>query len=131
MNDWVGGILRIQSAKAKGRRACQEAKDIIVRTAQKYIEEDDVIVVSSSVCGEDLLLSPLAKTIFPFCFEVKNQERLNVWAAIEQAQDHAEKEYPKYQPMVVFRRNGEPLRCIVDFNLFCEYVVKAHNAKLP
>ena len=36
--------------------------------------------------GEDILLSPAARKLFPFSVECKNQEKLNIWSSLEQAE---------------------------------------------
>ena len=62
---------------------------------------DDIVIQTTSVGGEDLILSRAARRVFPFSVEGKNQERLNIWSAIEQCENNA-KGHP---PAVVFRRN--------------------------
>lgn len=53
--------------------------------------------------GCDVKLSSAAKAKFPFAVECKNQENLNIWAALRQAEDHASKS--DTIPLVVFTRN--------------------------
>jgi len=53
--------------------------------------------------GCDVKLSSAAKAKFPFAVECKNQENLNIWAALRQAEDHATKS--NTVPLVVFTRN--------------------------
>ena len=62
---------------------------------------DDIVIQTTSVGGEDLKLSPAARRVFPFSVEGKNQERLNIWSAIEQCENNAN----GHPPAVVFRRN--------------------------
>lgn len=114
--------MRTSSAKAKGRRACAEAKAMLLLHAMDHLEDEDVIITSSGATGEDLMLSPKARKRYPYCFELKNQERLNVWDAITQAQQHCHGRTDR--PVVVFKRNNTHLRCIIDFSLFCELVNK-------
>jgi hypothetical protein len=119
---WLRKV-KTSSAKAKGRRACAELRDALL-AAFTTLHEDDIRVTPSSVPGEDLFLSPLARSLFPFSPEVKNQEALNIWAAIKQAREHSDKSKEKHSPLVAFKRNGEPLRVILeleDFLKFLEY----------
>lgn len=95
--------MRTSSAKAKGRRLCA-AFAVVVRKITG-LEMDDVRVTPSGVTGPDLQLSPLAKKRFPFEVEAKNQESLNIWAAIKQAEEHAK--VGGGIPMVVFARNNQ------------------------
>ena len=78
------------SAKAKGRRACQKLREELLK-AFPELQPKDIRVTPSGVTGEDLLLSPKAEQVFPYVVEVKCQERLNVWKALEQAREAADK----------------------------------------
>lgn len=101
---------------------------MMLAATKDWLFEDDIVVTSSSVTGEDLMLSPLARKIFPYCFELKNVEKLNVWTAIKQAQNHCGDK--PFLPLVVFRRNNHPLRVVVDFEHFVELVSKYAKATL-
>ncbi len=63
---------------------------------------DDVTVTPSGVNGVDLHLSSIAKELIPMVFEVKNQERLNIWEALKQAKSHVT---DQEIPILAFRRN--------------------------
>lgn len=83
---------RGRASKAKGRTAvlavaCQ------LREAFN-LDEGDVFVKATSQLGCDLHLSPLTEQHFPFSIEVKNQEALNIWAALRQAEENATPERP-------------------------------------
>lgn len=106
--------MNTSSAKAKGRRAAQEVKDILHQFAPD-LEEDDIIVTPSGVPGEDLRLSPLARKHFPFVIEVKNQETAKIWAWMKQAHSHKQKDYT---PLVVFKRNRESLKVCLELEDF-------------
>lgn len=97
--------MRISSAKAKGRRACEEVKELLEKYAPD-LREGDIRVTSSSVGGEDLLLSPRAKELYNFAVEVKNQESLNIWASFEQAETHVKGEET---PILFYKRNRSEL----------------------
>lgn len=101
--------MKTSSAKAKGRRLAQLVRAKLLECA-KDLEGGDIIVTPSSVTGEDVILSPKAKVQIPFAIECKNQERVNVWDAFEQAKTH-----PKNgeTPLLVIARNRtEPLAVI-------------------
>lgn len=92
--------MKTSSAKAKGRRLQQHVRDTLIETFG--LHEDDVLSRSMGASGEDLHLSPAARSHFPFSVECKNQERLSIWKALEQAEENAgEGSYPA----VVFKRN--------------------------
>jgi hypothetical protein len=93
--------MKTQSAKSKGRRLQQQvAKDI---TESLLLEADDARSTSMGAAGSDVLLSPKAQKDFPFYVECKNQESLNVWSAIAQAE--AGSVGSGLHPLVVFKRN--------------------------
>jgi predicted RecB family endonuclease len=104
-----------RSGKAKGQRASKEVAALLLAHAPD-LSPDDVRVVPSGVPGEDLWLSSKAREGYPFAVEVKNVEKLNFWEAIRQAEAHAKG--TEYLPVVVFRRNNEKLRIILDFEEF-------------
>jgi hypothetical protein len=107
--------MKTASAKAKGRRAAVEVKKTL-RTTFPSLEEDDILVTSSGVNGEDLVLSPKARKLIPLCFEVKNQEKLNIWKAIEQSKTHVK--HAGLVPVVVFKRNNTPLHVVLKWEDF-------------
>jgi len=56
--------------------------------------------------GEDLMLSPAARLLFPYSIECKNTETLNVWAAWKQACANA----GEHEPLLIIKRNrAQPL----------------------
>ena len=111
--------MKTSSAKAKGRRACQELRDLILKRYPS-LQADDVRVQSSGSTGEDLLLSPAARAILPLTFECKNVEALNVWAALKQAAQHAEA--TQYMPALAFRRNHSELYVAVRAEDFLKLI---------
>jgi predicted RecB family endonuclease len=117
--------LKPRSAKSKGRRASLEAAQVL-RSHAPDLSPDDIRVVPSGVPGEDLWLSSKARGYYPFAVEVKNVEKLNFWDAIRQAEAHAKG--TEYLPVVVFRRNQEKLRIILDFETFIK--VWRNNGKV-
>ncbi|MCB9228623.1 MAG: hypothetical protein H6618_03345 [Deltaproteobacteria bacterium] len=70
----------------------------------------------SGVQGEDLQLSPRAREVLPFSFEMKNRERLNIWETMEQARRHSEKS--GYRAVAVFRRNRAPFHVCMELDSF-------------
>jgi hypothetical protein len=94
--------MKSRSAKAKGRRAVAELRDILLEAAPE-LEAGDLVVNPTSLPGEDLYLSPRARSRFPWAIEVKNVERLNVWDALSQAENHGEKSGGT--PALFFKRN--------------------------
>jgi hypothetical protein len=89
-----------QSSKAKGRSACEAVQRALL-AANPDLAEADVFIKATSQIGVDLHLSPKARAWFKYAIESKNVERLNIWEALQQAEDNASPESP---PIVFFKR---------------------------
>jgi len=68
--------------------------------------------------GEDIVLSPAAKRVIRYSFECKNQERLNLWSSLEQAETNCEGR----NPVLVFKRNRSKIYVAVEFDHFIELI---------
>jgi len=66
--------------------------------------------------GEDLMLSPLARDLFPYSIECKNQEAINVWAAWQQATANA----GDHEPLLIIKRNRAQPLAVVDAKHFVQ-----------
>jgi len=112
--------MKPQSCKAKGRRL-QQAVASIVR-AYLNLPEPDAVSTSMGKTGMDIQLSAAAREKFPYAVECKNNEHLNIWKALEQAQMNAESENLK--PLVVFTRNRDQMYAALPLRDFMELVSK-------
>lgn len=110
--------MKTKSAKAKGRKLAALVRAKILEMAPD-LEGGDVLVTPSGVTGEDVFLSPRAKSRFPFAVECKNQERVNVWDAFEQAKTH-----PKCgeTPLLVICRNRTEPLAVLSLDAFLKLV---------
>lgn len=106
--------MKSASCKAKGRRL-QDAVAGAIREAFG-LPASDVWPMLMGGNGMDIRLSEKARALWPYATEVKNQERINIWAAIKQAEEHADKE--KLSPLVVFSKNRERAYVVVSFEEF-------------
>ena len=97
--------MRTSSCKAKGRRLCLKVKEEL-HTWAPDLQPDDIMLPAGSQPGRDIHLSPAAKALYPLAIECKMQESLNIWAALKQAQTHAEGSTDV--PLLCFSRNREP-----------------------
>lgn len=118
--------MRTSSCKAKGRRLCAEIKAMMHKYAP-LLHDDDIRVTPSGCTGEDLLLSPAARLVFPITVECKNQESLNIWSALAQAEAHANG--TGYIPTMFFKRNRSRLFVALDAEQFVALMSKhkQHN----
>jgi hypothetical protein len=112
--------MRTSSAKAKGRRACQEVVDLIL-SSFPGLTELDVSVTPSGVTGVDVKLSQRAFDALPFAIECKNTESIQIWQALEQAKSHVK---GAEMPLLFFKRNRSELFVTLSaknfFKLLCE-----------
>ncbi len=94
--------MKTSSCKQKGRLACQLVRDALYRWAPD-LRPGDIEVTSSGCTGEDLKLSPAAREVYPYVWEVKCQESLNIWASLAQSESHLKSE--SQTPLLAFKRN--------------------------
>ena len=106
-----------KSSKAKGRRLQNFVRDKLRDIYTPELHEDDIKSQTMGMTGEDIVLSPAARSICPFSFECKNVERLQMWRAIEQCEtnrpDHS-------TSAVVFKKNGKEPYIAIPFSVFCD-----------
>lgn len=111
--------MRVQSAKAKGRRLQQWVRDKLIEMLD--VHPEDIESRSMGAGGEDLIMARAARQKFPYSIECKNVEKLNVWEAYEQAQANS----GDYEPIVVMKKNGKKPLVVVD----AEYYIQLHGDK--
>jgi hypothetical protein len=92
--------MKTSSAKAKGRRLQQKVATDIQN--DHYLPETDVVSTSMGAGGVDVQMSAKAIEACPISPECKNQESLNIWAAMKQAEANC---LDGTHPVVVFTRN--------------------------
>lgn len=109
--------MKTSSAKAKGRRLQQWFRDLLIE--QLNIHPEDLESRSMGASGEDLIMARAAREAFPYSIECKNQEKLNVWDAYDQASSNSK----DYEPIVVMKKNNKKALVVVD----AEYFVKLHE----
>lgn len=107
--------MKSRSAKNKGVRLQNTTRDAILK-AFPTLEPDDVRTATMGAGGEDILLSPAARRCVPLSIECKNQERLNIWSALEQA------ERGQYPGAVVFKRNRSKTYVALELNALLEFL---------
>jgi len=76
--------------------------------------------------GEDVMLSPKARAIFPYSIECKNVEKLNLWEAWKQAEANA----GGYEPLLIVKRNRQKPLVVVDAEHFIGVLNEDDSASL-
>ena len=107
--------MKPRSAKNKGKRLQNKVRDLILEKFNT-LEPDDVRSITMGDSGEDILLSPAARRKFPFSVECKNQEKLNIWSSLEQAETNS----GKHIPIVIFKRNRSKTYVALEFEKLLE-----------
>jgi hypothetical protein len=111
--------MRPQSAKAKGRRLQQWVRDQLIEHLE--VHPEDIESRSMGAGGEDLIMARDARQKFPFSIECKNQEKLNIWDAYEQACANS----GDYEPIVFIKKNGKKPLVLID----AEYFIKSRTSQ--
>ena len=84
----------------------------------EILETNDIESQVMGMSGEDIVLSPAAKKVIPYSFECKNQERLNLWSSLDQAESNCEDR----QPVLVFKRNRSKIYVAIEFDHFIDMI---------
>jgi hypothetical protein len=106
----TGEVIKTSSCKAKGRKLQQHTAARILETFQ--LPESDAKSLPMGSQGEDIWLSQKARELFPFSVECKNVEKLNVWAAFDQAKANCGGHYP----LLVHSRNRSEVLATLRFD---------------
>lgn len=108
-----------QSRKAKGRNLQKWVRDLLYSLAPK-LEDGDVESRSMGASGEDILLSPAARKIFPVSIECKSNARFAVYSIYDQAVTNA----GGHMPVCVIKANRRDPLVVVDAKQFFELFQK-------
>ena len=103
--------MKPRSAKNKGKRLQNKVRDLILEKFTQ-LEPDDVRSITMGDSGEDILLSPAARRLFPFSVECKSQEKLSIWSSLEQAEDNS----GDHIPLLIFKRNRSKTYAVLEFD---------------
>lgn len=101
------------SRKAKGRNLQKHVRDGVLKTFTS-LTEDDVKSAPMGTNGSDIVLSTIAKVMFPYDVECKNAQAINIWTAYEQSKTRSK----GLTPLLVVKRNGVKPLVIMDFEHF-------------
>ena len=108
--------MRPQSAKAKGRRLQQQFRELLIETLG--IHPEDIENRSMGAGGEDLIMARAAREKFPFSIECKNQEKLNVYDAYDQACANS----GDHEPILFMKKNRKKALAVVDAEWFIKNI---------
>jgi hypothetical protein len=109
--------VKSRSAKNKGKRLQNTVRDVLLETFDT-LEPDDIKSAVMGDSGEDIQLSPAARKLIPYSIECKNQEKLNIWGALEQA----EKNSGDSNPVLIFKRNRSKTYAVLEIEDFIKLI---------
>ena len=109
--------MKTRSAKSKGRRLQNKVKEILLE-AFTELEPDDIRTAIMGETGEDIKLSPAARRQIPFSFECKNQEKINIWESLNQAEENS----GDYPPVLIFKRNRSKTYAVLEIDDFIDII---------
>ena len=112
--------MKARSAKSKGRRLQDEVQEKLLKLYENTLEPDDIKKAIMGESGTDIKLSPAARRMFPYSVECKNQEKINIWSALKQAEDNT---LPGTAPLVVFRRNRSKTYVALELEEFLKLML--------
>lgn len=108
--------MKTSSCKAKGRKLQDYVAEKLFWTYREA-EQGDFKPAIMGETGEDIKMSPLAKTLCPFDIECKNQERLNLWGSIEQTESNTAE---GRIPLLIFKRNRSKVYACIELDYLLE-----------
>ena len=109
--------MKTRSAKAKGRRLQNKIRDLLLEEF-KELEPDDIRTAIMGETGEDIKLSPAARRKIPYSFECKNQEKLNIWESLKQAEENS----GVSSPVLIFKRNRSKTYAVLNVEDFIKLI---------
>ena len=109
--------MKTRSAKAKGRRLQNKIRDLLLEEF-KDLEPDDIRTAIMGETGEDIKLSPAARRKIPYSFECKNQEAINIWSSLQQAEENS----GDYDPVLIFKRNRSKTYVTLELEDFLKLI---------
>tara|TARA_B100000131_G_C18098619_1_gene605053 strand:+ start:1397 stop:1744 length:348 start_codon:yes stop_codon:yes gene_type:complete len=108
--------MRPRSAKAKGKRLQNKVTELLREKYRDILEEGDFKSTTMGEHGMDVQLSPAARKQFPFAIECKNQESINIWNCLKQAEDNSE----GLTPLLIFKRNKTKIYAALELTDFLD-----------
>ena len=107
--------MKSKSCKAKAR-SLQNAVAGDLLKAYPELTAADIQPAIMGQSGIDILLSSKARDFFPYAVECKNQEALNIWDCLKQAEANGKKE--RMVPLLIFKRNRTETYAVLKWDDF-------------
>lgn len=109
--------IKTSSAIAKGRKFQQLVRDKLTELIKPYgAKAEDVKSTSMGAGGEDVQLSPFARTLLPISVECKAKKGIAVYAFYEQAKENSN----GYHPVVFIKADRKNPLVLLDLDYYLE-----------
>jgi hypothetical protein len=108
--------MKARSAKNKGKRLQNILRDKLISLYPSL--KDDIGSQIMGMQGEDIVLTPHARTLIPYSFECKNVEKLNVWKSFEQCKSNA----GDLTPVLVIKKNRQTPKVVMELDEWLEII---------
>mgnify|MGYP003673454099 CR=1 FL=1 len=108
--------MKARSAKNKGKRLQNIVRDKLVNLYPSL--KDDIGSQIMGMTGEDIVLTPHARTLIPYSFECKNVEKLNVWKSFEQCKNNSN----GFTPVLVIKKNNQTPKVVMELDEWLEII---------
>ena len=109
--------MKASSAKGKGRRLQNYLRDKLYNCFPS-LRDGDIKGAVMGESGEDIKLSPAARDLIPYSFECKNQERLNIWDSLSQAEGNSDDR----TAVLIFKRNRTKTYAAIELDAFLKLI---------
>jgi hypothetical protein len=110
--------IKPSSAKAKGRKHQQWVRDQILGRFPK-LEPDDVRSTGLGQNGEDIMLSPAARKLFPYSVECKSNKSFAIYKVMEQAESNCPK---GAEPLSIIKADRQKPLAVIDAEYFFDLI---------
>lgn len=108
--------ISVASKKSKARILQQLVRDKIIQMLKPWgILPEDVKSTSMGAGGQDVQLSPLAKSFLPVATECKSHKSMAVYKLYEQAKANCG---PDEEPLLVVKQNHSKPLAVVDLDYY-------------
>jgi len=83
-----------------------------------------LILAADNDIGANGIAIPAARKFIPYAIECKNQEKLNIWSSLEQAENNSN----GYEPLLIFKRNRSKTYVTMDMREFLRLLIESKNS---
>ena len=108
--------MKTSSAKQKGRKLQNIVRHKLIKLLG--LNTDNVVSTPMGVNGVDIQVYGSDAKRFPFAIECKNQERLQLWQAIQQAEKNANDKVP----LLIIKRNRSKIYAVIELDELLKYL---------